>query len=59
MKKFKVTDIGTYWGSKEIDAETREEAREKYINDPCNSDDYDYEGDRIEIEEVKDSDQGD
>lgn len=52
MTKFRIVESGTYWGVKEIEAETRDEASEKYSNDPCEVDDYERICDQIDIEEV-------
>jgi len=59
MKLFRVIDSGSYWGCKEVEAETEDEAREKYINDPLSPEDYDYDQISLEIEEVEDVKQDD
>lgn len=49
--RFRVTEYGNYCGVKEIEAETKEEANEKYLDDPCTSNEYDYDNVEIEVEE--------
>jgi len=51
MKLFRVIDSGSYWGCKEVEAETEDEAREKYMNNPLSPGDYDYDQISLEIEE--------
>jgi len=53
MKKFKVIEIGTYFGSKEVEAETKDEANEKYFADPCLVEDCEFETTLFEVEEIK------
>ena len=52
MKEYKVIEIGTYFASKEIEAETKDEAKRLYVESPCESDEYEYQVDQFEVEEV-------
>ena len=58
MKEYKVIEIGTYFASKEIEAETKDEAKRLYVESPCESDEYEYQVDQFEVEEVKENGEG-
>jgi len=53
MPTYKVTEIGTYFASKEIEAETKREAKQLYFESPCKPDEYEYNFNQFEVEEVK------
>lgn len=57
--KFKVIEIGTYVASKVIEAVDEATARDLYIDNPCESDDYNYSTDQFKVEEVKDDEETD
>ena len=59
MKEYRVIEIGTYFASKEIEAETKDEAKRFYIEFPCESDEYEYQVDQFEVEEIKENGEGD
>jgi hypothetical protein len=51
MTVYEVTESGTYFASKEIEAETEDEARKLYFENPCESDEYEYQPDHFEVYE--------
>lgn len=53
MKKFRVKEIGDYYAIKIIEAETANEARQMYLADPCEQEDYTVMFNTIKIEEIK------
>ena len=53
MKRFRVSEEGKYFGSKIIEAETKEEAIDRYECDPCEYGEYTYTTDDLFVEEVE------
>jgi hypothetical protein len=54
VKLFIVHDIATFFASRDIKAETKKEALDKYFKNPCHISEFEYGSSEIDAEELKD-----